>query len=149
VTTVNGDILPTDHTGLQVLDTESCLQRVRRTPVGRIAFELDGEIAVLPVVHTVDGLDICFRTSGNAKLEMALEHDRVAYEVDQWDPDSHSGWSVLVQGTASIVDDEDEVRRLEQFSGGSWIPQHRQGYRWVRVRTHTITGRLLEPPADG
>ncbi|MBC9821181.1 pyridoxamine 5'-phosphate oxidase family protein [Terrabacter sp. MAHUQ-38] len=146
---MNGDILPTDHTGLQVLDTESCLERVRRTPVGRIAFELDGEIAVLPVVHTVDGLDICFRTAGNAKLEMALEHDRVAYEVDQWDPDSHSGWSVLVQGTASIVDDEDEVRRLEQVSGGSWIPQHRQGYRWVRVRAHTITGRLLEPPADG
>ena len=147
---MNGDILPTDHTGLQVLDTESCLERVRRTPVGRIAFELDGEIAVLPVVHTVDGLDICFRTSGNAKLEMALEHDRVAYEVHQWDPDSHRGWSVLVQGTAAIVDDEDEVRRLEQASGGgSWIPQHRQGYRWVRVRTHTITGRLLEPAADG
>ena len=146
---MNGDILPTDHTGLQVLDTESCLERVRGTPVGRIAFELDGEIAVLPVVHTLDGLDICFRTSGNAKLEMALEHDRVAYEVDQWDPDSHTGWSVLVQGTASIVDDEDEVHRLEQSSSGSWIPQHRQGYRWVRVRTHVIAGRMLEPPVDG
>jgi hypothetical protein len=52
--------------------------------VGEIAFELDGEIAVLPMVDARDGLDICFRTSGSPKLEMALEHDRVTYEVDEW-----------------------------------------------------------------
>lgn len=145
---MDNNIHPIDHTGLRVLDMESCLDRLRRTPVGRIAFELDGEITVLPVVHTLDGLDICFRTSGDTKLEVALEHDRVAYEVDHWDAGARSGWSVLVQGTALIVDDEDQIRRLEQSSGPAWVPQHRAGYRWVRIRAHTVTGRTLDPSTE-
>ena len=55
---------PTDHTGMRVLTLQDCLARLGSAPVGRVAFTLDGEIAVLPVNHTLDQHRICFRTPG-------------------------------------------------------------------------------------
>ena len=76
---------PTDHTGLRVLDLDECLELLASTPVGRIAFELDGEITVLPVAHLVDGVDVCFRTAGESKIQAAVDRVRVAYQADAFD----------------------------------------------------------------
>lgn len=137
------DLRPTDHTGLRVMGIEECLERMARVPVGRLAFELDGEICVLPVNHILKGVDICFRTAGSSKLEAAVSRDTVAYEVDQFDARAHTGWSVLVQGTALVVDDDEDLRSLEHAAPRSWVAQHTAGYRWVRVRGQSITGREL------
>ncbi|WP_270888144.1 pyridoxamine 5'-phosphate oxidase family protein [Pedococcus sp. 5OH_020] len=137
------DVRPTDHTGLRVLSIDECLERLDRTAVGRIAFVLDGEVTVLPVVHTRDGVDVCFRTTGSSKVGAAVDHDRVAYQVDGFDARTRTGWSVLVQGTAVLVTQEADVRRLDLGSARSWVPQHEHGYQWIRVRTASITGRAL------
>ena len=137
------DLRATDHTGLRVMELDDCLERLTRAPLGRLGFVLDGELCILPVNHTVDGVDICFRTSGDSKLEAASDHDRVAYEVDEFDPATRTGWSVLVQGTAVIVTEQDELDRLEGSAARPWVPQLRAGYSWVRVRTQSITGREL------
>jgi nitroimidazol reductase NimA-like FMN-containing flavoprotein (pyridoxamine 5'-phosphate oxidase superfamily) len=137
------DRRPTDHTGLRVMGLDECLERIASTPVGRFAFELDGELAVLPVQHVTDGVDVCFRTAGDAKIEAALEHDRVAFEVDQFDPSARTGWSVLVQGTAALVEEPAEVRALEHRVGRPWVPSLTGGHRWIRVRSQSVTGREL------
>jgi len=141
--TAGEDLRPTDHTGLRVMGIDECLERIARIQVGRLAFPLDGEITVLPVAHTVDGVDICFRTTGDSKLQAAVDHDHVAYEVDWFDEGSRRGWSVLVQGTAVLVDDPAEVRRLDTMARRPWVPQHEVASTWVRVRTQNITGREL------
>ncbi|SDO89708.1 Pyridoxamine 5'-phosphate oxidase [Pedococcus dokdonensis] len=138
-----GDIRPTDHTGLRVLDLDECLARLVEVPVGRFAFQLDGELTVLPVVHTLDGIDVCFRTTGDSKIQAAVDHDRVAFEVDQFDARTRTGWSVLVQGTATVVDDDEDVRRLDRVARVPWVPPHEAASTWVRVRTQSITGRAL------
>jgi uncharacterized protein len=137
------DLRATDHTGLRVMELDDCLGRLAQVPLGRFAFVLDGEICILPVNHTLDGVDICFRTSGDSKLDAAVDHDKVAYEVDEYDPVTHKGWSILVQGTAVLVFEDEDVRRLENVAQRSWVPQHAGGYSWVRVRTQSITGREL------
>jgi nitroimidazol reductase NimA-like FMN-containing flavoprotein (pyridoxamine 5'-phosphate oxidase superfamily) len=134
---------PTDHTGLEVLDLAACLLRLSEVPVGRLAFHLDGELAILPVTHTLDGVDICFRTTGDSKIQAAVDRDRVAFEVDQFDPPTRTGWSVLVQGTAMVVDDDTEVRRLDSLARLPWVPPHAGPSTWVRVRSQSITGREL------
>jgi nitroimidazol reductase NimA-like FMN-containing flavoprotein (pyridoxamine 5'-phosphate oxidase superfamily) len=134
---------PTDHTGLRVMGLDECLERLADAAVGRFAFPLDGEISVLPVVHTVDGVDVCFRTRGDSKIEAAVDKERVAYEVDDWDATTRTGWSVLVQGTAVIVDDAADVKRLELAARRPWV-ELSDSYRWIRVRTQSITGRALE-----
>lgn len=137
------DIRATDHTGLQILDLDECLERLVEVPVGRVAFHLDGELAILPVAHIVDGVDICFRTTGDSKIQAAVDRDTVAFEVDHFDATTHKGWSVLVQGTALVVDDEAEVRRLASVAGKPWVPLREGPITWVRVRTQSVTGREL------
>jgi len=130
----------TDHTGLRVMGIDECLERITSVPVGRIAFNLDGEIAVLPVVHVLDGVDICFRTAGDSKIQAAIDHARVTYEVDAFDAGTRSGWSVVINGNAVIADEED-TQALTDGSGRPWVPD--EGLVWIRVRTQSITGREL------
>lgn len=139
-----GDIVrPTDHTGLVVLDLDECLGKLLEVPVGRFAFQLDGELSILPVAHTLDGVDVCFRTAGDSKIQAALDRDPVAFEVDHFDGSTRSGWSVLVQGTATVVDDETDIRRLDLAARAPWIPPREGPSTWVRIRTQSITGRAL------
>jgi nitroimidazol reductase NimA-like FMN-containing flavoprotein (pyridoxamine 5'-phosphate oxidase superfamily) len=136
--------VPTDHTGLRVLDLDECLELVSSTPVGRIAFELDGEITVLPVAHLVDGVDVCFRTAGSSKIQAAVDRERVAYEADAFDPATRTGWSVLVQGVATIVEEEAELRRLDQHAPPLWVPVGPDPMTWVRVRAQSVSGRAVD-----
>jgi uncharacterized protein len=140
----NDDLRATDHTGLRVLQLDDCLERIAGVRLGRLAFALDGEICILPVNHTLHGVDVCFRTSGDSKLDAAVGRDKVAFEVDDFDPVKHTGWSVLVQGTAVLVTEADEVTALEAVAARSWVGQHALGYSWVRIRTQSITGRELD-----
>jgi nitroimidazol reductase NimA-like FMN-containing flavoprotein (pyridoxamine 5'-phosphate oxidase superfamily) len=135
--------VPTDHTGLRVLSLEECLQHVGESPLGRLAFHLDGEIAVLPVNHSLEGVDVCFRTLGDSKIQAAVDRERVAFEVDGFDGSTRNGWSVLVQGTAVIVSDPDEVGRLDSIARRPWVPGDPSEMTWVRVRSQSITGRAL------
>ena len=138
---MNDDVISaTDHTGLRVMGIDECLERVASVPVGRLAFLLDGDITVLPVAHTLDGVDICFRTAGDSKIQAAVDHDRVTYEVDEFDAARRTGWSVVVQGNAVVADDDD-ARALQDGSGRPWVPD--EGLVWIRVRTQSITGREL------
>lgn len=139
---------PTDHTGLRVLSLDECLSRLGEAPVGRLAFHLDGEIAVLPVNHCLAGVDVCFRTSGDSKIQAAVDRERVSFEVDDFDPDSRTGWSVLVQGTATVVSDPEELRVLDDIARRPWVPGDPGSMTWVRVRTQSVTGRELPPPSE-
>lgn len=130
----------TDHTGLRVMGIDECLERIASVPVGRLAFHLDGEIAVLPVVQVLDGVDVCFRTAGDSKIQAAIDHARVTYEVDAFDAETRSGWSIVVNGNAVIADEED-TRALTDGSGRPWVPD--EGLVWIRVRTQSVTGREL------
>jgi nitroimidazol reductase NimA-like FMN-containing flavoprotein (pyridoxamine 5'-phosphate oxidase superfamily) len=136
-------VVPTDHTGLRVLTLDECLDRLGQCPVGRVAFHLDGEIAVLPVNHTLAGTDVCFRTLGDSKIQAAVDQAQVAFEVDAYDESARAGWSVLVQGTAVVVSDPADVRRLEGLAREPWVPGDPSAMTWIRVRAQAITGRAL------
>jgi hypothetical protein len=137
------EIAPTDHTGLRVLTFDECLRRIGQCPVGRIAFLQDGEIAVLPVNHTVHGLNVYFRTQGGSKIEAAVNNERVSFEVDSYNEAAMHGWSVLVHGIAEVVTEPDDLRRLEPLGGLSWVPTSAGQLTWIRVRSTAITGRAL------
>jgi len=135
----------TDHRGLRVLGLEECLERLRTTPVGRLAFMNDGEPVVFPVNHAVDGVDVVFRTSWGSKFQVAETSGIVAYEVDGYDSASESGWSVVVKGTAQLVYENVDTDRYDQFGLRSWVDRKGLGF-WVRVRPVEITGREVTPP---
>lgn len=132
----------TDRRGLQVLDFEECLARLRRTPVGRLSFVSDGESVILPVNHAVDGTTVVFRTQHGSKMEVATKAGNVAFEVDGWDGAAGTGWSVLVKGTAELVYDEADTQRYEALGLRSWA-EPSGGGQWVRIRPVEVSGRAL------
>jgi nitroimidazol reductase NimA-like FMN-containing flavoprotein (pyridoxamine 5'-phosphate oxidase superfamily) len=101
------DVGPRDHQGLEVLDADECWERLRRAPVGRIGFTQDGQPTIIPVNHVLLGHRIVIRTARGALLHEALMNRPLAFEVDGFDPETRTGWSVLVQGLAEPAHDLD------------------------------------------
>ena len=132
--------LPTDHAGLEVLPFEVCLQVLASVPVGRVGFFADGELVVLPVNHLVDGQGVVFRTARGAKLSAAGGQDLVAFEVDDYDEDSQSAWSVLMTGRAEMVYEEAEIQRLNRRGLHPWASAVERPF-WIRIRPTSVSGR--------
>src|SRR6476469_1728102 len=103
--------LPLDHSGLGVVSKEECLRRLRTASVGRVAFVDQGEPVILPVNHGMDGDAVVFLTAPGSKLLAAEDEMPVAFEVDGYDSDRRAGWSVLVRGSATIVEEQAAVDR--------------------------------------
>ncbi len=141
-------VLPTDHSGLEILPMDDCLYHLRTSRVGRLAFLSDGYPTILPVNHGMDGDSVVFRTNVGSKLAAAENVLPVAFEVDGFDADRRAGWSVVVRGMAEIIDDADEVERLNALGVWPWADAVRREH-WVRISGPDITGRkIIHGPAD-
>jgi uncharacterized protein len=136
---------PTDHAGLEILPFEVCLQLLASVPVGRVGFVADGEIVVLPVNHVVDGQDLVFRTARGSKLSAAEGKNLVAFEADEYDDQTKSGWSVLVAGRAEVVYEEAEVQRLNRRGLHPWVSGVAEPF-WIRIRAASVSGRQTPRP---
>jgi len=135
-----------DRLGLEVLDPEACWALIARTPVGRLAFVEDGAPMVLPVVHGVVGRRIAFRSATGGKLAAARMSGAVAFEVDEWDVDRRTGWSVVARGTADSAPEDSAA--LDALHLDPWIGPADRG-TWVEIRVDEITGRRITRPALG
>jgi uncharacterized protein len=135
----------TDHAGLEILPFDKCLGLLATVPIGRVSFFADGEIVVLPVNHVVDGQDPVFSTARGSKLSAAEGQDLVAFEADGYDERTQSGWSVLVNGRAQAIYDDDEIRRLGHLGLHPWVQAVEHPF-WIRIRPTSITGRRTPEP---
>ena len=101
---------------IEDLTIEECMTLLGRESVGRLAFvDPEGPVAV-PVNFGLAGEQILFRLEPDSHLRAAVEHP-VAFEVDHTDPDTGSGWSVLVRGDAAEVELDDVPRLLRLMAG--------------------------------
>jgi uncharacterized protein len=131
-----------DRNGMEILEPAECFRLVSSEPVGRIGMVADGGLLVLPVTHAVDGESVVFRTGPGAKLAAAANCDEVVFEVDRYDPRSHSGWSVVIRGTAQFVSDPQEAEQLYGLDLFPWVGQGGQA-EWVRVVPREVSGRRV------
>ena len=119
---------------------EECLVLLRAFSVGRVAIASpSGSVLVVPVNYLVDGDVIVFRTDPGEKLDR-LHEQPASFQIDFIDPFHHTGWSVLVRGTAYRASDV-EVEHLDIKSWAGGDKPH-----WVRVVPLEITGRRLVTP---
>lgn len=139
---------PADRGGLEILPYDECLRLLSTVPVGRVSFFADGEIVVLPVNHVMDGQDPVFRTARGSKLSAAEGQNVVAFEADEYDERTRSGWSVLVNGRAHAIYEEAEIQRLSRLGLRLWVSAADRPF-WIRIRPASITGRRTPEPDDG
>jgi nitroimidazol reductase NimA-like FMN-containing flavoprotein (pyridoxamine 5'-phosphate oxidase superfamily) len=140
--------LATDREGLEILHLGDCFLLLKSVPVGRIGFGARGEVVMLPVNFMVDGQDVVFRTGAGSKLSAIEVGQYVGFEADSYDTAAVTGWSVVVNGLAEVVDDEEEAARLDTLGLSSWGGGP-SGRVWVRIRPSSITGRRIAADSPG
>jgi len=134
----------TDRHGLEILPLAQCLALLRSRSLGRLAYIDAGTPTVVPVNHLVDGTVIVLRTFAGGKLDAALVDAPVAFQLDDHDPVRGSGWSVLVRGRASLVDDDERIARYDADLD-SWAMEDvpSAAMTWIRILPDEISGRRL------
>lgn len=120
-----------------------------RTRLGRVAFAEDRDPdwpSILPVNYAVHGRAVYFRTFEGSKLFAALRGQRVAFEVDGVDSDWQEGWSVVLLGPLTLVEDVAEEQAVEAVLW-SWAAGETE--RLVRLDPEHVSGRELigRPPS--
>jgi nitroimidazol reductase NimA-like FMN-containing flavoprotein (pyridoxamine 5'-phosphate oxidase superfamily) len=132
-----------DRNGLEVLDRDECLRLLDSATLGRVGVNVSALPTVLPVNFRLTDGRIIFRTGPGTKLAAATRNAVVAFEVDDIDPLSHTGWSVVVTGVARPVVDHDDLARLTDLGIARWAPGH-DGHV-VEVSLDLVTGRRIPP----
>ena len=130
-----------DGSALQCLSRDECLTLLASVPVGRIIYTRRALPAVELVNFTLDHGDIVIRTDRSGKLAAATRGAVVAFEADQLDPASQSGWSVTAVGPSSEVTDPGELARLRTIGLRSWAAGERDHF--IRISPVMLNGRRL------
>ncbi|MEO3787341.1 pyridoxamine 5'-phosphate oxidase family protein [Actinocorallia sp. B10E7] len=125
------------------LSPEECFELLATEEVGRLAFnDLIGP-AVVPVNYIVDGRTVVFKTALGRWLDQSLSTSivgadvRVAFQVDDFDVATRTGWSVLVRGGAHHLSPEEVADlKVESWAGG------RESY--IRLTPQEVGGRRVQ-----
>jgi len=128
-----------DHQGLEVLTTDECWELLRQAPVGRIGFMESGHPTIFPVNHALLGHRVVIRTAGGALLHQALMDQSIAFEVDGFDAEHRTGWSVLVQGMVGLLPADIDVDELHLDAWADSIARDRA----VMLMPEEINGRRI------
>jgi uncharacterized protein len=130
------------QTVVEDMSPSDALDRLQRHGfVGRVAFIVDGRPMIMPVNYLADGDALVFCTGEGTKLSALRGSAAVAFEVDDSRPLDHSGWSVVVEGTASEITDPEELKRLRGGPLKSWAV--RPTAHWIRVTYEHVSGRRI------
>jgi len=130
------------QTVVEDMSRSDALDRLQRHGfVGRVAFIVDGRPMIMPVNYLADSDALVFCTGEGTKLSTLRGSAPVAFEVDDSRPLDHSGWSVVVEGTASEITDPGELQRLRRGPLKSWavLPTA----HWIRVTYEQVSGRRI------
>ena len=121
---------------------QECLSLLASATFGRLAVVSDGAPDVFPVNYVFDGGRVAIRTARGTKLAAAAL-SQVAFEVDAVDDSDHTGWSVVVHGTAfDISESLDEISEtMRTFPVNTWVPGDKSS--WIRIEPSAVTGRRV------
>ncbi|HKA69899.1 MAG TPA: pyridoxamine 5'-phosphate oxidase family protein [Actinomycetes bacterium] len=131
---------------LETLTREDALWLMSRMPVGRVVYTAGGLPAITPVNFALIDGTIIIRTVAGSRLATETKDSVVAFQVDEIDATSHSGWSVTAIGLATEVRDPGEIARLTGLVR-PWAEGRRN--QVIRIRADIVTGRRLVSSADG
>ena len=96
------DVSQTGSGRLRDVSPDECWSLAVTQPVGRLAWTGPSGPTVVPVNFELTGRRVLVRTAAYSALARECDDSPVAFEVDHYDPDTRSGWSVLMRGHAHL-----------------------------------------------
>ncbi len=128
--------MPEADEAITVLSAEQCWNLLSGQSLGRLATSIGGRPEIFPVNFAVQGDTVLFRSAEGTKLITTVINNEVAFEVDSYD--EVGGWSVIIKGTAEILESARDVEEAEQAPLRPWIPTLK--LRFVRITPSEISG---------
>ncbi|WP_433518773.1 helix-turn-helix domain-containing protein [Nonomuraea sp. CA-143628] len=131
---------------LEVLEPAECLRLIAPGGVGRVAFNGSHGPTILPVNYKLHDGAIVFRTAPGGPMDQDLRTGlegveiKIGFEVDRLDEAQREGWSVLIQGPAHHVP-QDELAKVTDSDVTPWAGGDRRLY--IRIIPLQITGRRI------
>lgn len=123
---------PAEHLG-----EDECWDALRADTLGRLAVSVGGELDTVPVNFVAEDRRLLFRTAEGTKLLELTVNSRVAFETDGVGPEE--AWSVVVKGTARILDKQSEIDAADQLPLRPLIPTLK--YIFVEITPQSVSGR--------
>ena len=130
--------------GLELLTEAEAWARVLESDIGRVGLSVGAMPAIFPVNYAVIDGAIVFRTAPGSKMSAASRSNVVAFEVDDYDRNERTGWSVLVVGPAEVVHDVGMTFKVIDHGLEPWAgPTERTAV--VRIWPEFVSGRRIVP----
>lgn len=131
----------TDLVELIELDVAECLRLLAGSVIGRVVFSDRALPAAQPVTYLLDGEEVVFATTRGSTLAAAIRGAVVAFQVDDIDPRTRTGWTVLGVGEAYEVTVPERLGELAERLPEPWAEG--RAAHTVAVPLQRLTGRRL------
>jgi hypothetical protein len=125
--------------GMSVLTEHECWELMVRSEIGRLAVCIGSRPEIFPVNFVTDNRTVLIRTAEGTKLAAVAANPQVAFEVDGFDAVSGLAWSVVVGGTALVLEKLNEVYAAQELPLVPWDPAPKPIF--IRIEPATISGR--------
>jgi nitroimidazol reductase NimA-like FMN-containing flavoprotein (pyridoxamine 5'-phosphate oxidase superfamily) len=132
--------METDERPGTVLSDEQSWDVLKRCGFGRLATCVAGRPDIYPINYLAHDGVLLMRTNPGTKLAGLTVNENVAFEVDE--VLEKEAWSVVVEGTARIVESQREIERADKLPLTPWIPTRK--YTYVEISPSRIHGRHFE-----
>jgi hypothetical protein len=140
----------TETLPLAALSEAEAVALLATQEVGRLVYTRWALPAVTPVNFVLREGAVWFWTASTPSMWQAVRGSVVAFEVDQLDARTRSGWSVVVLGVAELVNDPAEIERAQLNGPEPWVPGRKEYL--IRIPLKQVSGRRIhpgEPEPDG
>lgn len=113
--------------------------------IGRLVYTRRALPVVAPVNYAVRDGAVWIWTASASSMAQAVRGAVVAFEVDELDRETRTGWSVQVLGVAELIVSSAEVERALDCGPEPWAPARRE--HLVKIPIQVVTGRRIESAA--
>ena len=122
------------------LDDEQSWRLLDNTRHGRLVVTVAGEADIFPVNYVTSDRKLYLRTAPGNKLAQLTINSTVLFEADGVLPDE--AWSVVLRGTARVLDNSAELAAEEELGLKSWVPTLKDFY--VEIVPASVRGRHFQ-----
>jgi nitroimidazol reductase NimA-like FMN-containing flavoprotein (pyridoxamine 5'-phosphate oxidase superfamily) len=126
-----------DDFRIEQLDEQECWDILDRERFGRLAVAVQGEPDIFPVNFLVADGTLLLRTAPGTKLTELVINSAVAVEADGREGDM--AWSVVLKGTARMIDSFSKTYAADALHLQTWLPSDKPIY--VEITADHLSGR--------
>jgi nitroimidazol reductase NimA-like FMN-containing flavoprotein (pyridoxamine 5'-phosphate oxidase superfamily) len=129
-----------DNSPILNLSEDETWKLIEGTKHGRLVVTVAGEPDIFPVNYAVDNRKLYLRTAPGNKLAELTINSKVLFETDGIL--SEEAWSVVVRGTARVLEQSADIAAAEALNLKPWVPTLKDFY--VEIAPTSVSGRHFQ-----